>query len=120
MKSLIAVLSISLTVTIAGCGTMSTPTRPAYDAPDLVQAFDSADIVGTWKVTVLNPLEGEQVSSLVYTYEADGKWLFQVEQNTAQLEMVIEGYGSWEIRITENRIVWVVEEDGQAMQLDRM
>jgi len=99
MQKLIAALTVAVVAITAGCGTP--PKRPAFEAQDQVQQFDASDIVGEWDVTILNALEGEQVSSVVYTYEADGRWLSTVKQNASGLDLLAEGVGRWEAREEE-------------------
>lgn len=95
MRSFYSVAVIALAVAIGGCGTA--PKRPAFNGSDQVQQFDAQAIVGTWNVTVLNALEGEQVSSVVYTYKSDGSWQASVKQVASGMEILAEGVGRWEV-----------------------
>lgn len=96
MNKRLGIVFISSAVALAGC--MTAPKRPDFSAPDQVQQIDPQAIVGTWNVTVLNALEGEQVDSAVYTYNADGSWLSAVSNDASGFAMEAKGVGRWEVR----------------------
>lgn len=96
MNRMLGLIFVSATVALSGC--ITTPKRPDFSAPDQVQLFDSQAIVGSWNVTVLNALEGEQVDSAVYTYNSDGSWLSTVSNDAAGFAMEAKGIGRWEAR----------------------
>ncbi len=96
MNKRLGIIFISSAVALTGC--MTAPKRPDFSAPDQVQQIDPQAVVGTWNVTVLNALEGEQVDSAVYTYEADGSWLSTVSNDAAGFAMEAKGIGRWLVR----------------------
>ncbi len=108
MNRILAGLIVIATVFLAGCGTP--PKRPAFTAADNVQGFEAADIVGNWQVTILNALEGEQASSVIYTYESSGAWIVEVKQNASGMDMQVDGVGRWTV---EGESLVVVVDDVQ-------
>ncbi|MBX2885849.1 MAG: hypothetical protein KTR32_38185 [Granulosicoccus sp.] len=71
-KSTLVTLSLLLlTISLVSCAS-APPKRTPYSGPDKVGAVDPAALVGTWSGRSLNPIEGEQFESAIYTYGEDG------------------------------------------------
>lgn len=96
MNKRLAIVVVSAAALLSAC--MTAPKRPDFSAPDQIQQFDPQAIVGTWNVTALNGLEGEQMDSAVYTYSADGSWLSVVRHDASGFAMEAKGIGRWEVR----------------------
>ena len=73
MKFFLILGSLIASSLISACASFSAPPpRPAYAGVDAVDQVDPADIVGTWKMRVLNPRPDEQLPEQTMTLNADG------------------------------------------------
>lgn len=98
-KLLVSICTLFVVFTLTACGTP--PKREPYSAADQVGAIDPAQLVGNWKITILNPVSGEDGSTVTTTYKADGTWTSAVipppEQDKDLGKMRFAGNGTWQV-----------------------
>jgi hypothetical protein len=58
-------------ITLTGCA-VTPPERPVYGGTDNVEAISAESLVGTWTMSVLNPIPGEENTQATITLNADG------------------------------------------------
>lgn len=100
MKGTTFLLTTAACVVLAGCVSFATPERPAYTGVDQVEAVDSKQLVGIWRVTELNPMPegGSQIT--VIEYKSDGTVTGQIEpsKETASLGIgQLSMNGQWSV-----------------------
>ncbi|MFK8081385.1 MAG: hypothetical protein AB8B97_13945 [Granulosicoccus sp.] len=151
-------------ITLTACGT--TPKREPYAGIDQVGEINADNLVGNWKIRILNPISGEDRSTVTTNYNSDGTWTSVAipppEQSADLGRMEFAGTGSWQVNgdsmfaktisieettgnkfggimksvmslfmskmtgtvnayeMSENRIIFVNEENGQATLLERI
>lgn len=85
--------------TLTACG--SAPKREPYAGADQVGEIDAAQLVGDWKITILNPVSGEEDSTVTTSYKSDGTWTSNVIPPAQQDEdlgtMRFAGAGTWQV-----------------------
>lgn len=163
-QSIKTIVVVSTLIALTACG--SPPKREPYPGIDQVVEINPAQLVGNWKISILNPIPGEEKSTVTTEYKSDGTWTSIVippEEQSADLgPMKFAGVGSWQINgdsmfaktdsvkettghklgglmtsvislglsrmtgtvnvyeISEDRAVFVNEENGQATLLERI
>ncbi|MEM7256050.1 MAG: glycoside hydrolase family 43 C-terminal domain-containing protein [Pseudomonadota bacterium] len=88
-------LSLAL-FTLGGCA-ISPPERSPYGGTDNVDTVSADSLVGTWNISVLNPIEGEENTSATITLNADGTTTGTSRGVAGGQEMVIEMNGTWSV-----------------------
>ncbi|HFD87090.1 MAG TPA: hypothetical protein ENJ35_05395 [Gammaproteobacteria bacterium] len=120
MKQLTHMGFVAITILLmASCASLplSGPKRPAYTGKDTVTAVNPSAFIGTWRVKILNPTEGEKHPKLTYTYKPGGTvMMISDNRNTGNpmSDMVLEMTGSWKIHngIITQKLVSVRETSG--------
>jgi len=161
------IISISVMLSmfaLSACG--SAPKREPYSGADQVGEIEAAQLVGNWNIVILNPVSGEEKTTVTTEYRNDGTWTSTVippeEQNADLGPMRFAGEGSWQVNgdslfaktdsikettghnlgglmesvmtlfmskmsgtvnpyeITQDRMIFVNEENGQATMLERI
>jgi len=96
IKLLVAVV---VAILLSSCGTA--PTRDPYTGADQVGAVDSAKIIGTWKMSVLNPIGDENDNQVTFTFQDGGEWqstyVPSAQQNADLGAMEFVGQGVWRV-----------------------
>lgn len=90
-------LLMALAISAASCGTMGQPDRPRYTGADMVTAVDRNQLVGTWSIRALNPLQGEQQTAQV-TYNPDGTFVGVAESDSSGMKMKMQTAGKWSVQ----------------------
>ena len=103
MRRLIQMGVVALsTMLMIGCASLplTGPKRPAYTGKDTVTTVNPSGFIGTWRVKVLNPIEGEKQQKITYSYKPDGTVLMVSDNRNSgnpMSDMVLEMTGSWKI-----------------------
>ncbi|MFK7996291.1 MAG: hypothetical protein AB8B87_19285 [Granulosicoccus sp.] len=165
--SIKAIISLSVLVSVmalTACGTP--PKREPYAGVDQIGEINAAQMVGNWRIRILNPISGEDGGTVTTSYKSDGTWTSVVipppEQSEGLGRMEFAGTGTWQVNgntlsaktnsivettgnkfggvmksvmslfmskmagtvnpyeISDNRMVFVNEENGQATLLERI
>lgn len=100
MRKLIASITVIVSVCVlSACGTSQKQTP--YEGADLVGQINSALMIGTWKVSVINPAGEENKLKMTQSFKQDGTWESTVipsEEQTAQFGPIeYKGYGNWQV-----------------------
>lgn len=82
--------------TLGGCA-ISPPERSPYGGTDNVDTINANSLVGTWNISVLNPIEGEENTNATITLNADGSSSGISRGMAGGQELVIEMKGSWSV-----------------------
>lgn len=86
-------------VSMSACGTP--PKRTPYAGPDQVGAIEPAQLVGKWKMSVLNPVGEENASTVTHSFNRDGTWVSTVIPPQEQTEqfgpLQYRGNGAWQV-----------------------
>jgi len=94
----LSALLVSIYLTSA-CGT--TPKREPYSGPDQVGEVNSALLVGSWEINVLNPIGEENNNTITQSFHQDGTWESTVippaEQTDQFGDLLYKGQGQWQI-----------------------
>ena len=87
----------------SGCATFAPePERPAYGGTDQVGDVAADSLVGTWRVTALNPFPDQPPQETIIEYRADGSVTGQVDMDERSMAMMgenarLEITGLWSI-----------------------
>lgn len=97
LRHLSIVLLAAIFAICSSCG--SPPKRPAYEGADNVGAIDASIFPGTWRQTILNPVEGEETADVVISFTADGqaKVVSKAVGDDGYQIGNFEGIGTWKV-----------------------
>lgn len=101
MKNLVRTgVVLTSTLLMVACASMpsSGQKRAPYLGQDTVSAVNANSFLGTWRVKVLNPIEGEPKQNITYSYKPNGTVVMVADnRNTGSpmTDMVLEMTGSW-------------------------
>lgn len=73
---------------LVGCATTRPPVRSPWTGVDTVDAVDSDAFVGDWRLTVLNPYEGQELAPTTIRYDADGTFHSEIMPNGEGAEAI--------------------------------
>lgn len=98
-KFLTRLILLVCVCTVSACGT--TPKRTPYSGADQVGEVDSAMLVGKWNISILNPVSGEDSSTITQSFNQDGTWesiVVPPAEQTAQFgDLQYRGHGQWQV-----------------------
>lgn len=63
---------LATALTLAGCASLAPPKRPAYTGADSVTSASASQLVGTWRVSDLNPYPDAEPQDTTIEYLSDG------------------------------------------------
>ena len=87
----IAASAVFTLLVSGGCATFAPePERPAYGGTDQVGEVSADSLVGTWRVTALNPFPDQPDQETVIEYRADGSVSGEVEPDERSMAMMGE------------------------------
>lgn len=89
--------SLCLFITTLSACAISPPERSPYGGADNIDTVSAESLVGTWNVSVLNPIEGEENTQTSITLNADGTTSGTSSVNATGQQMVIEMTGTWSV-----------------------
>ncbi len=97
LRHLSLILLAAVFAICASCG--SPPKRPAYTGGDNVGAVDASILPGSWRQTVVNPVEGEPSANVVISFSADGqaKVVSKGQAQDGYQVGTFEGTGTWKV-----------------------
>lgn len=92
---------LAASLTISSCASLTPPVRPDYTGADSVSSAQPSQLVGSWRVTELNPYPDAEPQDTVIEYRADGTVRGEVTPSgeTAALmgDIRFEFLGQWSL-----------------------
>ena len=92
---------VATLVGAVGCAALAPPERPVWQGSDQVGDVAPDQLVGTWRVTPLNPYPDQEAQSTVIEYRADGTVVGQIEPGAESAALLgdarFEMSGRWAV-----------------------
>ena len=97
-QSIISVFLLTA-ITLTSCASLSPPGRPGYAGIDNISSAQPGQLIGTWRVTDLNPIAGTEPNQTIIEYRADGSVIGNLRIDGEEFEAIgpieFELTGQW-------------------------
>lgn len=97
MSKKLPLVLIAITAIMLSSCAVTAPKRAPYAGADNIGAISPAQILGTWRSRIVNPIEGEDGNTTEFTFASDGTMTGTSSGNAGGQVLAFSMSGSWQI-----------------------